>query len=279
MKYVMKLQSDPKSWYSSLRQRVAGPLFQFDDEKSFDDVYNELLMAFPHERKERIRDWIVQAMAQQDNHFDRLLKKYKTIKQKDIDYLSNLLQTRSMRVHPTVINAAPLLEEDITEVDDNPVEVETVSTPNIIVIPKPVKTIWIDPSIKHKTKILSEYTPILDSDFEYLKENPANLDPNKPQMMDFTSEVMRDAINGPKRNLIYLLLSEDCKTGDVGSALYNMVVTIGLEHGYKKGKMPEDLFKHLVNPIMLNQIVMGSGLQEVINETERTITQTVTEED
>lgn len=281
LKLVMKLQEDPMSWYSSLRQRKADPLFQLSGEKTFDDVYKEYLKCSPFISVETARDLTLEAMARQDNEFDKLLKKHKKVKQEDIDRLMDILQQRSASVNATQIKSVPLFEDNdlIFEKKDFPnCQAEFVTAPGVIDFPEPGKTICLNPLLKYKNDILTMYTPVLDVDSEYLPRIPDKTDINDPIFKDFTSDVLREAITGPKRNLVYLLLFNDSKIGEVGSVLYKMMVIIGLEHGYKTGKMPTELFSHCNSVGMVPQIVMGSGLQEVIDETEQAITQTVTEE-
>ena len=269
MKLVMKIQSDPKSWYTSLRQKKANPLFKLDGEKTFDEVYNVYQTWLNN--KEWARDLTYEAMAHQDREFDRLIKKYKKVKQKDIDRLLEKLQQQdSKMIKPTLKSVALFDDEDLAyqKPDPEPVIIKPVKK---ISIPTPKKTVCINPRLQRKIDIINMYAPVLDCAPYYQPRIPEKYRSDKPITLDPNNALLHDALTGAKRNLPFLLLNDNSHFYEVGPMMYWLVVLIGLESWYNTRERPDELFKHCCTAANVPQVVLGSGLEQVLKETERTI--------
>lgn len=269
MKLVMKIQSDPKSWYTSLRQKKANPLFILDGEQTFEDVYHEYQTWLISE--ECARDLTYEAMARQDREFDRLCKKYKKVRQKDIDRLAEKLQQErqdSNLIMPPLKSAALFDDEDLEYQRivipepypdiDKPVEEDILS---------PKKTVCINPGLQRKIDIIGMYLPGMDCHPYYRPRIPDKYRSGEPVTLNPTNALLHEALTGTKRNLPFLLLSDKSNICEVGPMMYWLVVLVGLDSWYKTGKRPDELFKHLSTGGTIPQVVLGSGLEQVLTET------------
>lgn len=270
MKLVMKIQSDPKSWYTSLRHRKANPLFFLDGEKTFEEVYKEFLTMGPISN-ESARDLTYEAMARQDSEYDRLCKKYKKVKQKDIDRLLEKLQQQGSKMIKPTLKSVTLFDDDDLEYQNNVIpnpEPTIIKPVKKVIIPTLKKTICINPQLQRKIDIINMYTPVLDCDPYYQPRIPDKYKSGKPITLDPTNALLHDVLTGSKRNLPFLLLNDKSNICDVGPMMYWLVVLIGLDSWYKTGKRPDELFKYFSTLATVPQIVLGSGLEQVLTETQ-----------
>lgn len=268
MKLVMKIQSDQKSWYTSLRQKKANPLFKLDGEKTFEEVYKEFLTMGPISN-ESARDLTYEAMARQDREYDRLCKKYKKVKQKDIDRLLEKLQQDSKMIKPT-LKSVTLFDDDDLEYQNNVIpdpEPTIIKPEKKVILPTPKKTICINPGLQRKIDITSMYTPVLDYHPYYRPLIPDKYKSGKPITLDPTNALLHDELTGSKRNLPFLLLNDKSNICDVGPMMYWLVVLIGLDNWYRTGKKPDKLFNYFSTLATVPQVVLGSGLEQVLTET------------
>ena len=269
MKLVMKIQSDPKSWFTSLRQIRANPLFKLDGEKTFEDVYKEFLTMGPISN-EGARDLTTEAMARQDREYDKLCKKYKKVKQKDIDRLFEKLQQQdSKMVKPTLKSVALFSDDDLEYQKEVILEPEPdIDKPlKKVIIPTPKKTVCINPRLQRKIDIINRYNPDLDCHPYYRPRIPDKYKYSKPIALDSANTLLHDALIGAKRNLPFLLLNDNSHFYEVGPMMYWLVVLVGLDNWYKTGKRPDELFKHFSTAAAVPQVVRSSGLDQVLIET------------
>lgn len=268
MKLVMKIQSDPKSWFTSLRQIRANPLFKLDGEKTFEDVYKEFLTMGPISN-EGARDLTCEVMARQDREYAKLCKKYKNVKQKDIDRLFEKLQQQDSKMVKPTLKSVALFDDDDLEYqkEDIPNPEPTIIKPvKTVIMPTPKKTVCINPGLQRKIDIINRYNPVLDCNPFYQPRLPEKYKSDKPITLDPNNALLHDALTGAKRNLPFLLLNDKSNIYEVGPMMYWLVVLVGLDNWYKTGKRPDELFKHCSTAAAVPQVVRGSGLDQVVIE-------------